>query len=170
MTPRERHVLETIRAAYGEFIEAAASAHRHRPEVLAGIMARESEGGLSPLLDQQGPAGRGDRGHGHGLMQIDDRSFPDFCNGRSWADPAANIDMGAWVLARKRRYLASRALGYAVTNDALERAAIAAYNAGEGAVLRCVVKSIDPDTATTGRNYSSEVLRLATAYLEISTT
>jgi hypothetical protein len=33
----------------------------------------------------------GDGGHGYGIMQIDDRSFPDWCHSGQWADVAACI-------------------------------------------------------------------------------
>jgi len=164
---REEFVLRHIRATYGAFIDAAAAVHRHRPEVLAAIMCRESEGGLSPLLDQQGPAGRGDGGHGHGLTQIDDRSFPEFCHGPDWADPAKNIDMGAFILRRKRIYLAGRSVGYRLTDADLERATIAAYNAGEGRVLRCIIEGRHVDSVTAHLNYSREVLRIAEAVLRL---
>lgn len=168
----ETEILTHIRNAYGAMIAGAAARHRHRAEVLAGIVMRESLGGLSPLLDRPGPEGRGDRDeqgryHGHGLCQIDDRSFPEFCAGAEWKDAAKNIAMGAWVLARKRAYLAARTLGFRLTDDDLERAVIAAYNAGEGRVLRAIVKGHDPDSCTAHGDYASAVLRYAELYLKL---
>ena len=93
--------LTFIRKQYGSLLHLCALAWGHRTEVLAGIMCRETRGGTSPLLDVQGPAGRGDGGHGHGLMQIDDRSFPDFCRSVQWSDARLNIDFGARVLIRE---------------------------------------------------------------------
>ena len=57
----EVEILKSIKAAYGAMFTASAERHRHRPEVLAGIVMRETEGGLSRLLDCLGPEGRGDR-------------------------------------------------------------------------------------------------------------
>lgn len=157
--------LRRIRAVYGAFIEAAAKLHRHRPEVLAGIMQRESEGGLSPFLDMQGPAGRGDGGNGLGLMQIDRRFWKDFDLSGQWRDPSRNIHFGAWVLAQKRSYLARKTLGMGLTDDDLERAAIAAYNCGEGNVMKAIREvGLDFDYYTAHHNYSAEVLRLAEIY------
>ena len=160
----EKEVLRTIRSLYGSILISAAAQFRHRPEVLAGIMCRESEGGLSRHLDRAGPAGRGDSGHGHGLMQIDNRSFPEFCNSDAWPDPDKNIAFGARVLRDKRRYLASKSIGWALSDDDLERAAIAAYNAGEGWIWRAIQAGQDVDTVTAHNSYSREVLRLAEIY------
>ncbi len=168
----ENQILEHIRTAYGALIVEAAAKHRHRPEVLAGIVMRESHGGLSPLLDRPGPDGRGDRDsggrfHGHGLCQIDDRSFPEFCAGQDWKDAAKNIGMGAWILGRKRAFLAARTLGFRLTDDNLEKSSIAAYNAGEGRVLRAIVEGRDPDSCTTHGDYAAAVLRYADMYFSL---
>jgi hypothetical protein len=169
---RETEILSHIRTAYGAMIAEAAAQHRHRPEVMAGIVMRESQGGLSPLLDRPGPAGRGDRDavgrwHGHGLCQIDDRSFPEFCAGPDWRDAAKNIAMGARVLGRKRAFLAGRTLGFRLTNDDLEKASVAAYNAGEGRVLQAIGQGRDPDTCTAHGNYAAAVLAYADVYLKL---
>lgn len=171
---KEIGILRHIRTAYGALIVEAASRHRHRPEVLAGILMRETQGGLSPLLDRPGPEGRGDRDskgryHGYGLCQIDDRSFPEFCAGPDWKDAGKNIAMAAWVLARKRAFLAARTLGLKLTDEDLERAAIAAFNAGEGRVLKAIRENRDPDSCTSHGNYAASVLRYANLYLKLRT-
>jgi hypothetical protein len=171
VSAHEQRILDHIRRQYATILRLAARMHGHRTEVLAGIMARETQGGLSPLLSEPGPWGKGDRDktghwHGHGLMQIDDRSFPEFCASPTWGDPRTNIDMAARVLASKRRYISGRPYGRQLTPPELERAAIAAYNAGEGRVMTCVTSAQDVDTYTAHGNYSREVLRLAEAYAE----
>ena len=168
----ETEILRHIRTAYGAMIVEAAAKHRHRPEVMAGIVMRETQGGLSPLLDRPGPEGRGDRDtegryHGHGLCQIDDRSFPAFCAGPDWKDAAKNIEMGARVVGRKRAFLAARTLGLKLTDDDLERAEIAAYNAGEGRVLKAIEQGRDPDSCTAHGDYAAAVLRYAELYLNL---
>lgn len=131
----------------------------HRPEVVAGILMRESRGG--EILDDEG---LGDRKHGHGLMQIDDRSFPGFCNATGWRDPARNVEFGCIVLSMKRTFLSKNA---ALPAPELERAAIAAYNCGEGRVLQSIQQGEDVDTHTTGRDYSRAVLAYADAYASL---
>jgi hypothetical protein len=160
MTDEELSQLKHIRENYGDLISALAARHGHRPEVIAGIMMRESGGGLSKWLDKLGPEGRGDGGHGHGLMQIDDRSFKDYCAGEHWKEPASNIDFGCRILASKRAYLARACkLG-----EIIERAAIAAYNCGEGKVEKAIDAGADVDLYTTGHDYSRAVLAFAEIY------
>ena len=169
MALRER--LAQIRGLYGPILAEAAAQYGHRPEVLAGIMMRETEGGFSRYLDKPGPGGRGDMGHGHGLMQIDDRSFPEFCRSDAWKDPTVNIHFGAHVLARKRDWLRKKAIPQKLLIEAdLERASIASYNCGQGNVLRALREHEDVDTYTAGRNYSRKVLEFAGIYSRLGET
>lgn len=160
----DQECLAFIREQYGAMIGAAALAWGHRPEVLAGIICRETRGGTSPLLDIPGPAGRGDGAHGHGLMQIDDRSYPDFCTGEQWKDPAANIDFGGRVLFEKRTYLSNHTAGWHFTTDEIEQAAIAGYNCGAGNVLKSLSEGWDVDRRTAHQDYSKTVLIYAEIY------
>jgi hypothetical protein len=164
MNDEELRQLRHIRETYGDLISAAAARHGHRPEVVAGIMMRESGGGLSAWLDKPGPEGRGDAGHGHGLMQIDDRSFSDYCGGEHWKEPANNIDFGCCVLASKRAYLEKASS----PGEIVERAAIAAYNCGEGNVRKAIAAGADVDLNTTGHDYSRAVLVYAEAYRNLA--
>jgi hypothetical protein len=160
----ETEVLEHIRNEYGDLIRASVLKWNVRTEVLAGIMCRESAGGYA--LQPPGPAGVGDGGHGHGLMQIDDRSFPDFCASSLWQDPQSNIDFGAKVLAEKRTYMISHTVN--LGDVVVERCAIAGYNCGAARVVQALKGGLDIDWFTTQRNYSKEVLRMADAYLVLS--
>jgi soluble lytic murein transglycosylase-like protein len=153
----ELETLKYIREKYGSMIESAAHAYNHRPEVIAGMIHRESEGGFT--LDANG---KGDGGHGHGLMQIDDRSFPQFCQSEDWRDPVLNIKMGALILAAKRRYIINHCPG--LRPERIERATIAAYNSGEGNVSILIEAGIDVDSKTAHGNYSRDVLRRAELY------
>jgi hypothetical protein len=166
----DQEALRFIRDHYGDFIVKAAGLWRVRASVVAGIMMRETQGGLSPLLSIPGPGGKGDKDkngiyHGHGLMQIDNRSFPAFCQGFSWSSPEANINFGTEVFYRKTRFFARR-LDHLqlLPNWNAERLGIASYNAGEGNILRAVNKGVDPDLFTARHNYSAKVLEYASLY------
>lgn len=136
-----------------EYIEAAASATGLLPELIGAVMDRESNGG--DALRPRGPGGTGDYGHGHGLMQIDDRTWGSWLATNDWEDPGINILFGANLLNANLK-----ALGGDIP------AAVAAYNCGLTRVLRLkahVALTIpELDELTTGGNYVSDVLnRLA---------
>jgi hypothetical protein len=167
----DRETLRYIRDHYGDFLVKAGETWGVRYAVLAGIMMRETRGGLSPLLSIPGPGGKGDKDkngiyHGHGLMQIDNRSFPAFCSGYSWSSPEANINFGAEVLYRKIKFFARR-LDHLELLEGwdLERLGIASYNAGEGNVLKAVNRGIEPDLKTARGDYSRKVLGYAALYM-----
>ena len=167
---KEIDTLCFIYVTYHPIIVATAAAHGHRLEVMAGILMRETEGGLSRYLDKKGPEGRGDFGHGHGLFQIDDRSFPEFCASEDWKDPLKNAMMAGSVLNQKRIALKvlSRQKGLVIADP--ERASIAAYNCGEGNVIKVLSEQRDVDAKTAHGNYSADVLRLAGEYVKIINT
>lgn len=155
---------------------AGQQAHDVDAFLLASVMDRETMGGTSRHLDKPGPGGRGDAGHGHGLMQIDDRSHLAFilkrlADGRwAWEDPLENVVYGAKVLAEGLRQFAK------VTPPQLARAAgIAAYNCGATNVKRALARTppsaslaarlVGVDFFTAGQNYSQDVLRRYLSYL-----
>ncbi|MCA1591082.1 MAG: MBL fold metallo-hydrolase [Acidobacteria bacterium] len=119
-------------------------------ELLLAVASRETN--MKNIL--------GDGGHGHGIMQIDDRSFPEFTSSDRWKDPRQNILKGAEVLSGKRRFLSRRG----VSGQALTRASVAAYNGGEGRVLRAINAGRDVDSVTTHQNYSADVLARAAVF------
>ena len=155
------------------------------PHLLVAIAMRESRSGQA--LSPPGPAGKGDYGHGHGIMQIDDRSFGPWLRANPWQDSLTNIRKGADIFKVKVKFLQSREqvpglaegglvtvssavaqkLGVTMgkfsdprplTGDLLIRAALAAYNAGEGSVLQAVAAGKNPDLLTANANYASDVL------------
>jgi len=101
------------------------------------VMDRESFGG--ELLHPRGPTGTGDKGHGRGLMQIDDRAHPTLaaallCDGTPLLQhPVFNTFIGAHYLA----HLLHRFDGMGV--EPMLPAA-AAYNAGPGKVQAALRK------------------------------
>ena len=101
----------------------------------------------------------GDGGHGHGIMQIDNRSFPAWCRSKKWLDVQEGVRMGAWVLLTKLND--ARSLN--VPEKDLSRVAIASYNAGRPAI-KAYLDHGNPDMPTTGHNYSADVLKRAEVF------
>jgi hypothetical protein len=117
----------------------------------------------------------GDGGHGHGIMQIDDRYHAEFIRSGSWQDPRLNILKGAEILSGARSTI-ERVIGRTsrctiggrrvefqvsvLTENAVERTALAAYNSGCRA-LYWTSQTGDPDRGTTGRDYAADTLRRA---------
>lgn len=136
------------------------------PVVLWAIMEWESRSGTA--LDPPGPAGTGDGGHGRGLMQIDDRHHTDWLNSNEWWVPKKNIRKGAEVLRGNISFFQGRPGNTPITvkgtvigaggdvrdprplsDPLLTAAALAAYNAGPGNVLRAIALGQDHDSPTT---------------------
>lgn len=145
--------------AYRAAIEAEARRNELPAAVIAGVGSRESGWGI--YLTPRGPAGTGDSGHGHGLMQIDDR-YHAFARRGDWQNASSNIAYGAELLRqyidRMEDYSQGEGLG---TNLMQLRAGLAAYNGGPSGVRRALRFGRDPDTQTTGGDYSRDVLSRA---------
>jgi soluble lytic murein transglycosylase-like protein len=117
-------------AQYQDEVMAAARRFHIPPEVLFGVMMRESNGQNI----------RGDGGHGRGLMQIDDRSHGAWLSSHNGGmDPASNIMHGAEILRSS-----IDAFGGDIAKG------LAAYNAGVGGVQSALRAGRSADSATTG--------------------
>lgn len=117
------------------------------------IDSRESRFGL--LLDEDG---LGDAGHGHGEIQIDDRSHGAFCDSGQWQDLAASLEyVRKNVILPSYNYLADRFGFFGEDYTRLFWGTVAAYNCGAGNVSKAVAAGQAPDVRTTGRDYSSDV-------------
>ncbi|MFL5319819.1 MAG: peptidoglycan-binding protein [Myxococcaceae bacterium] len=126
---------------YASEVLAASKKYKIPPQVLFGMMMRESNGQNI----------RGDGGHGRGLMQIDDRSHADWlASHKGGMDPASNIMYAAQVLRESMD---------AFGGDL--RKGLSAYNAGVGGVESALHSGRSADSATTGGDYASSVLRNA---------
>ena len=79
---------------YGAEITAAARTHGVDPRLLAAVAAQETGGPGS----SSGRNVVGDGGHGHGVFQIDDRSWA-FAGTSAALDPAQNANVAAGILA-----------------------------------------------------------------------
>lgn len=103
----------------------------------------------------------GDGGHGHGIMQIDDRSYPAWCNRGIWKDVGESIRMGAYVLAEKRRQISP-----SIPVEDRLKVALAAYNAGTRHIIHDYFSGV-VDRHTTGQDYSKDVLKRAEVFKEL---
>jgi hypothetical protein len=140
-----------------------ASAHGHDPAIVAAIISRETSAMDRWCLPP--PKGiLGDNGFGHGPMQIDKRSFPEWC--ALWAKGTLTLEdgikKGCEVLWQKQA--AIKRLIPDLRDALALRAAIAAYNCGEGNVRKAVRNQRDLDAYTTGKNYSLDVLARAEVF------
>ncbi len=156
---------------YKAFIEEAARRYQFQPAVLCGIGSRESHWGLA--LKPPGPGGRGDfarrpprgdrktaippdgPGYGRGLMQID-YDWHEFARTGKWYSARDNILYACTVLESARKFFAKQTLR--LNEDQTLRAILAAYNAGATATTRVLEAGKDVDAATTGKDYSRDVL------------
>ena len=136
-TPRARQLADA-------FI-AAGQAHGINPFLLAAIAERESNYGAALDADQ-----KGDSGHGHGIMQIDDRTWGSWIFGSNWRDPETNIKKGAQILEDDLEAIRSRYPN--IAPELLASAVIGAYNAGRGRALSAIANGMSIDTYTTN-NY-----------------
>ena len=150
-----------------DFFNEAADEFDFAPETLLAIASRETN--MRNIL--------GDGGHGCGLMQIDDRSFPDFCKSGQWKDPRKAILKGAEVLDQKYtaiekgmgkslKFRGKPFTGKMLDEDQLLQTAIASYNSGGAAYFHMSVSG-DPDRGTTGKDYSEDVLKRERAFADL---
>lgn len=138
-------------AGWLRFFEHAAKAYELPVPLLLAIASRETN--CRNIL--------GDGGHGHGIMQIDDRSFPAWCGSGRWMDAQEAIRMGAWVFSKKL-YAISPAVP---AHDRMSVAA-AAYNCGAPkAVANYLAGNVD--RGTTGRDYSKDVFARERVFAEL---
>lgn len=149
-------------AQYAEVVIQVSSEQQISPFLIVAVMERESHSGEA--LTPPGPSGTGDGGHGRGLMQLDDRTKGGKLHGAviadgRWTDPYWNLTAAVVDhLKPDQAFFVAKGL----TGDAQLRATIASYNAGPGAVWSRIQAGQDPDAATTGGDYSADVLsRLA---------
>ncbi len=163
----ETEVSKFIYETYGQILDAVILVEPTpvTAPIMAGLMHRESAGGLT--LHPPGPEGTGDGGHGRGLCQIDDRYYPIFTGNDEWKDPRLNITFAKGILEDNYHYFLR------LTQDPPDFSkvmmmALSAYNAGIGGVKRGLKLGRGSDHFTTGGNYGSEVMRLSSMYTAVS--
>jgi membrane-bound lytic murein transglycosylase MltF len=147
----KRLVLPARLAQWELHFRVAASEFEVDPLILAAICDRESLGGNA--LDPKGAAGVGDKGHGRGLMQIDDRAHHAWLKTNEWRDALTNIRKGAEIFAGDlQRFRQQQA-------PEPTRCALAAYNCGAATVRKALERSLPVDHFTTKQDYSADVTR-----------
>jgi hypothetical protein len=164
--------MQEARKYYGA-ISQAATTYNLEPSLICAIGSRESNWGQGSDMRPKGPSGTGDwaprnpqkwgyamppdgLGWGRGLMQVD-YAESSFGKTGAWMDPTANILFGSNELATNiKHYTANPIPGVDP-----QRAAVAAYNCGQGNVASAIKDGYDVDQYTTGHDYSTDVLQRA---------
>ena len=169
--------LDRLRAIW-PLIQKHAATYQHAPALVAAIVLRET---LAYNVI-------GDKGHGHGLMQVDDSrsretGLPRDDEAFSWCgrwraagkhvrdvkigaasfplyvgNEEMGIERGCLVLAKKFAFVRALKMKKPLSADTILSAAIASYNTGEGNVRNSLKAGKHPDTTTTGGDYSRAVL------------
>lgn len=142
---------------YADIILRVAKEQGVDPMIIVALGQHESRWGQA--LDNDG---KGDNGHGHGIMQIDDRSHLAWLDSHNWRDPYTNVTYGAQVFKQAYSYMGQKGL----TGDKQLEAAIAAYNAGPGTVWGAIAKGLPPDAVTYTKHYANDVLRRISIYAQ----
>lgn len=185
----ETQIIQWIKTNLGPIIDYSLVMARGRnPDLLytedwlGGIAMRETGGLIAKLLPSVPATGnalnlisplmRGDFGqrpadkekmyHGFGFWQIDIASFPAFIKSGDWKDALFTCEKAIAVLEDKRAYIHEHFPQLA--GDDLARAITAAYNCGEGNVVKVLTEQHDIDIRTTDKNYSAEVWRFRGIY------
>jgi soluble lytic murein transglycosylase-like protein len=144
---------------YREIVERVASDLDVDPALIFAIMYVETRYGTSGACNPKGPGCVGDNGHGHGLMQLDDRTYASFISQGTWRDPETNIRTAVEGSLKP----GLRTFKYLATSSARGwrdwyQAAAAGYNAGPGRVKSAMRDGKSPDSITTGGDYGARVL------------
>lgn len=135
-----------------EIFKLAAEEFSFPVEVLIAIGSRETN------LDPKYQKVTGDGGNGHSIMQIDIRSYPEFCESGAWKDIHLAIPYGARVLDEKRKQVRT---AKGIPEDKVLEIAIAGYNCGATRAINNFRSGRPIDSSTTGKDYSSDVLKRA---------
>ena len=160
------------------------------PELLFGIASRETAwGDTSCYRDIYGtPRDKSDdvgdyskrrgesqaRYHGYGFFQFDIGAWSKWIATGQWKDVFVAARKAGYLLRDNYRYLDKRRFKIDIArskkylpksdNDLIIRGAIAGYNCGVGNSYKALLRCLDADRFTTGRDYSKDVLDLSEWY------
>lgn len=143
---------------------------------LLGIASRETN------LDAKWLTKKGDGGHGAGLLQVDDRSFPEFTKSDDWKDARQGIIYGAKVLKQKwtdyesnigKRLTVKSSKGniYGYTAKSAQgieaqHIVLSSYNCGRWSQFAYATDH-DIDVYSTGHDYGRDVMSRARIFREL---
>jgi soluble lytic murein transglycosylase-like protein len=130
------HVLPPHARQHAAAIVRAARAHGLDPLLLAAVLEQESNYGQA--LTPRGPGGKGDAGHGHGVGQIDDRTWGAWLKASRWWDFEVNATKAAEILAAGLKAFPGQL-----------RPGLASYNAGPARVRAALSRGKDAGSVTT---------------------
>ena len=105
--------------------------------------------------------------HGFGYWQIDIGSYPEFIKSGMWKDPYNTCLKAIRVLEEKRKYLTNHFDISTLDADTFHRAITAAYNCGQGNVLKALKRSYDVDRYTHQGDYSKMIWEYRNAYKKL---
>lgn len=165
--------LQWVKTNLGNAIKSALEGSPYTEDLLAAMTVRETGIIIQKQIDPvdwfkfvgdftQRPGEKQKSYHGYGPWQVDKGSFSGWIDAGNWLKPMACAQMAVDILKGKRRYITSHAPN--LTGDALDRANVAAYNCGEGNVIKVIGRGLDIDAYTANQNYSAEVWRLREIY------
>lgn len=155
----------------------------YTPDWLVGITFRETGGLINKYASvntkadimhtlmkgdySQRPGEKEKQYHGFGYVQVDINSYPDFVKSGAWKDPLKCYLKAIDVLEEKRKYIEGHMIR--LGGDDLHRAITAAYNCGQGNVVKALAAKKDVDAYTTGHDYSKDVWQRRAFYQQIVT-
>lgn len=172
----EKELLAWIAENLGGYIRKAIAGTSYSEDWLGAIACRETGFLIIKYVNQGLPFDeicekmygdfRKGRYNGFGFWQIDIGSYPGFIESGLWIDPLATVKQAIICLDGKRHSLKS--WEYALNVNDFERAITAAYNCGQGRVMKALDNGYDIDRYTFNRDYSGEVFRMRKIYREIN--
>jgi hypothetical protein len=108
------------------------------------------------------------RYHGFGFVQIDINSYPDFLSSTPLENYPAYLEKAILVLEEKRRSIERAGFTEkSIGNEEFLRSILAAYNSGQGNVIKSLRAGRDVDSTTYQHDYSKDVMRLRYKYWEM---